>query len=222
MENFLRKTDCFGRLRHPRNDTSLVLATHNKHKVVEIKSILKAAGLKKIRVVTLDAFPHIKSVVEDKPTLEGNARKKALHVAKKTGCLALADDTGLFVNALRGAPGVYSARFAGPACSYKDNCEKLLRLLKNVPPSKRGASFRTVAALALPSGKVFMAQGVIRGKITSQSRGAKGFGYDPVFYIPQFKKTFAEMPARLKNRISHRALAFKKVPSLLKRALRVI
>ncbi len=198
---------------------SLVLATHNRHKVSEIRSILKKSRLR-VRLMTLDDFPTMKPVVEDKPTLEGNAAKKALSVAKKTACLALADDTGLFVKALKGKPGVYSARFAGPQCNYADNCRKLLKLMKNVPSARRSASFQTVAALATPKGKVFMAKGSVAGKITVDQRGKNGFGYDPVFFISSRKQTYAEMPARLKNKISHRALAFSKIAGLLRRALR--
>ncbi|MCB4756471.1 MAG: RdgB/HAM1 family non-canonical purine NTP pyrophosphatase [Elusimicrobia bacterium] len=196
---------------------SLVLATHNRHKVKEIKAILKKAGRSKIRVLTLDHFPHIKPIKEDLPTLEGNASKKARAVARATGQLALADDTGLFVPALRGKPGVRSARFAGPKCDYADNCRKLLRLMRGKPLSKRKAIFRCVAALATSTGRVFLAQGRVRGKITFAPRGKNGFGYDPVFFVPKYGKTFAEMPSRLKNGISHRYQAFVKVPRLLKK-----
>lgn len=197
----------------------LVLATNNKHKVKEIKAILKRARIN-AQVLTLDDFPKARPVVENKPTIEGNAIKKAREVAKRTRCLALSDDTGLFINALRGAPGVYSARFAGAGCTFVDNNRKVLRLLKNTPASKRGASFRCVAALALPSGKTFFAQGRISGRIDTEMRGKVGFGYDPIFYVPRFKKTFAEMGPALKNKISHRGKAFSHVPRLLRRALK--
>lgn len=199
----------------------LVLATNNKHKVGEIKAILRRAKIN-AAVLTLEDFPKARPVVEDKPTIEGNAAKKAREVAKRTGCLALSDDTGLFIKALRGAPGVYSARFAGPGCTFLDNNSKVLRLMKNTPFKKRGADFRCVAALANPQGRVWMAQGKIAGRIASGMRGKVGFGYDPIFYVPRFKKTFAEMSASLKNKISHRGRAFKQVPKLLKQALRYI
>lgn len=159
-------------------------------------------------------------MIENKPTIEGNAKKKALEVAKNTGHWALADDTGLFVDALRGKPGVYSARFAGPGCSYEDNNRKLLKELAAIPSSKRTAHFRCIAALATPQGGVAMAEGRIRGRIAFQARGAKGFGYDPVFWVPRYKKTFAEMGPRLKNKVSHRARAFQKVPLLIKRLMK--
>jgi XTP/dITP diphosphohydrolase len=161
-------------------------------------------------------------VVENKPTIEGNAIKKAREVANRTNCLALSDDTGLFINALRGAPGVYSARFAGPGCTFMDNNAKVLRLMKTTPLKKRGATFCCVAALALPTGKTFVAQGKIVGRIDTEIRGKTGFGYDPIFYVPRFKKTFAEMSPVLKNKISHRGRAFSQVPALLRRALKSI
>lgn len=199
--------------------TRLVLATNNTHKVKEIKAILKRARIA-ATVLTLDDFPKARPVVENKPTIEGNAIKKAREVAKRTQCLALSDDTGLFIKALRGAPGVYSARFAGPGCTFMDNNAKVLRLMKNTPIKSRGATFRCVAALALPSGKIFLAQGKIAGRIDIEIRGKTGFGYDPVFYVPRFKKTFAEMPPALKNKISHRGRAFSQVPRLLRSALK--
>ncbi len=194
----------------------LVLATNNKHKVVEIKAILKKARLK-MKVLTLDSFPKRRPVVENKKTILGNAAKKAREVAKNTGHLALADDTGLFVKALQGRPGVYSARFAGPGCTFQDNNAKILRLMKNVKGAKRRASFRCVAALATPNGKVVSVEGRIEGFISTEPRGAAGFGYDPIFFVPSYCKTFAELGARIKNKISHRARAFSKVPSLLKK-----
>jgi XTP/dITP diphosphohydrolase len=194
----------------------MVLTTNNKHKVREISAILKKAGLG-IKILILDDFPKRKAVVENKPTIEGNAIKKAKEVAKQTKCLALADDTGLFIKALKGAPGVYSARFAGRGCTFMDNNKKVLRLMKNIPFSKRQAVFRSIAALATPQGKVAIAEGRIHGKIVIHCAGTDGFGYDPIFWVPKYKKTFAEMGLVLKNRISHRALAFKKVPTLLKK-----
>ena len=195
---------------------SLVLATNNKHKVSEIRVILRKAGLN-MKVLTLDAFPKYPPVVEDRKTIRGNAAKKAREVAKRTGQLALADDTGLFVKALGGRPGVYSARFAGPGCTFQDNNQKILRLLRHAPIHKRQASFRCVAALASPSGKVVSVEGRIDGLISIRPRGTEGFGYDPIFLVPQFSKTFAELGASIKNRISHRALAFSRIPSLLEK-----
>ena len=205
----------------PRKPTplkTLVLATNNRHKVGEIKRILKAAGMN-WRLLTLKDFKRFPKVIEDKPTLEGNAVKKARLVASATRFLALADDSGLFVDALRGRPGVYSARFAGSNCSYEDNNRKVLRMLKNVPLRKRQATFRCVAAMATPSGKSVWIDGKIRGRIDNNFKGKKGFGYDPIFYVPKFGKTFAEMSASLKNHVSHRGKAFRKIPRIIKSLL---
>jgi len=199
----------------------LVLATNNLHKVGEIKGILKNARLN-FQIKTLSDFPKRRPVVENKPTLEGNAIKKAKEISKWTNCLALSDDTGLFIKALKGRPGVYSARFAGPRCNFEDNNHKVLRLMKKTPPSKRSATFRCVAALALPSGAVVLAQGKINGKIVSEMQGGKGFGYDPIFYVHKYKKTFAQMKLALKNKISHRARAFSKIPRLLRKSFKII
>lgn len=197
----------------------LVLATNNKHKVKEIRAILKKARVS-AQVLTLDAFPPMRPVVEDKLTIEGNAIKKAKEVARRTGCLALSDDTGLFIKALKGKPGVYSARFAGPGCTFQDNNEKVLRMMRNVPFSKRQATFRCIAALATPQGRVVRAEGRIEGKIAEKMFEGKGFGYDPVFWVPAYKKTFAQLSATAKNRISHRGRAFRQVPSLFRKLLK--
>jgi XTP/dITP diphosphohydrolase len=197
----------------------IVLATNNKHKIKEISAILKKAGIK-ARLLTLSDFPPRRPVVEDKKTIEGNALKKAKEVARQTGQWALADDTGLFIKALKGAPGVYSARFAGPGCTFIDNNKKVLRLLKDVSGKKRSAEFRTIAALATPEGKTYLAEGKISGFIAHEMRGGTGFGYDPVFFVSKYRKTFSQMSSTLKNQISHRAKAFQQVPKLLKRALK--
>lgn len=199
-----------------RKDPVLVLATNNPHKIKEISAILKTEKVK-CRIRTLENFPSQKPVRENKKTIEGNAVKKAKEIAARTACWALADDTGLFVAALRGKPGVYSARFAGPACSYRDNNRKLLRLLSKTPDRRRTAVFRTVAALCSPTGRVMIAEGRLNGLITRHPRGTKGFGYDPVFLVPRIQKTFAEMTARQKNEISHRALAFRRAARLVRR-----
>jgi XTP/dITP diphosphohydrolase len=195
----------------------IVLATNNAHKVGEIRAILKKARIR-AQVLTLADFPKRRPVVENRTTIEGNAIKKAKEVAKNTGCWALADDTGLFIDAIKGKPGVYSARFAGPGCDFMDNNRKVLRLLSKTPVSKRRAVFRCIAALASPSGRVVHAEGRIVGRIASEMRGRHGFGYDPIFYVPSLHKTFAEMSAGRKNVISHRAKAFSRVPQLLRRA----
>jgi XTP/dITP diphosphohydrolase len=197
----------------------LVLATNNRHKVGEIQAILRGSRLK-LKVLTLADFPKTRPVVENKPTIEGNARKKAVEVARRTGIPALADDTGLFIDALKGKPGVYSARFAGPGCSFEDNNGKVLRMMSRVPVSKRRATFRCIAALALPSGRCILAEGRVVGRISTRLSGKKGFGYDPIFLVPSAGKTFSEMSAAQKNRISHRGRAFRQVPRLWKSLVR--
>jgi len=196
--------------------TALVLATNNRHKVTEIRAILKAAGIK-LAVLTLEDFPPARPVVESKPTIEGNALKKAREVAKRTGLPALADDTGLFIQALGGRPGVYSARFAGPGCNFQDNNAKVLRLMKKVSGAKRAAALRCIAALALPDGRTAHVEGRINGRISDEIRAGTGFGYDPIFLVPSKDKTFSQMSAAAKNSISHRGRAFRAVPSLWRR-----
>ena len=193
----------------------LVLATNNKHKVTEIQAILRKSGLK-LKVLTLDDFPKARPVVENRATIEGNARKKAVEVARRTGVPALADDTGLFIDALGGKPGVYSARFAGPGCTFQDNNAKVLRMLANVSGARRSATFRCIAALALPNGRVKIAEGRIAGRIAKELSGVKGFGYDPIFWVAAFRKTFAQMSQAQKNRVSHRGRAFRQVPKVWK------
>jgi len=193
----------------------LVLATNNRHKVTEIKAILRKAGLK-LTVLTLDDFPKARPVVENRATVEGNARKKAVEVARRTGVPALADDTGLFIDALRGKPGVYSARFAGPGCTFEDNNAKVLRMMKKAAGARRSATFRCIAALALPNGRVKIAEGSVAGRIAPDLSGAKGFGYDPIFWVSSERKTFGQMTSAQKNRVSHRGRAFRKVPALWK------
>ena len=196
----------------------VVLATNNRHKVREIRAILRAAHVS-VQLKTLDDFPRRPPVKEDRATIEGNAAKKARAVARATGHWALADDTGLFIRALGGRPGVYSARFAGPGCDFDDNNSKVLRLMRRVPPVKRTAVFRCVAALARPDGHVFLAEGRLAGRIADAQRGAQGFGYDPIFWVPRHRKTLAEMSPAAKNRISHRGRAFRRVPALLRWAV---
>ena len=192
--------------------TEIVLATRNKHKVAEISSILK--GLK-VKITTLEDFKDAPEVEEDGKTLETNAVKKARTIALHLGKWALADDTGLEVEYLDGEPGVYSARWAGPGCSYSDNNRKLLRKLKGVPRVRRKADFRCVIALSSPVGKVFTVEGSIAGIIAESEKGSKGFGYDPLFVVPGMGKTFSELPSNIKNTISHRARALKKARRLI-------
>lgn len=190
----------------------IVLATRNRHKGAEVAALLDGLGL---TIRTLDEFPHTPEVVEDGDTCEANAIKKATEIAAATGLPSVADDTGLEVDALDGRPGVYAARYAGEQATYEDNCRKLVRELSDVPPGKRTARFITVAALAFPGKGVRVTTGELRGTITDSPVGLKGFGYDPVFFVPELGKTLAELSAEEKNRISHRAKAFAQVRKLL-------
>jgi XTP/dITP diphosphohydrolase len=190
----------------------LIIATGNKHKVEEIKAVLKDFGIKIIPMTNLPSFP---KTVEDGATLEENAGKKAIEAALFYGKWTLADDTGLEVDYLDGAPGVYSARFAGERCSYDDNNKKLLDLLKGVPEEKRTAKFACVIALSSPQGQCSFAKGEIFGIIADKNSGSNGFGYDPVFFVPEESKTFAQLSSDVKNKISHRAKALQKAKEII-------
>lgn len=190
----------------------LVLATRNRHKVEELVALLGGLG---ITIRSLDEFPGAPDVVEDGVTCEANAVKKARAFAEFTGLPAVADDTGLEVDALGGRPGVYAARYAGEGATYDDNCRKLLQELAGVPRERRTARFLTVAAIALPSDGVRVAHGTLDGVIAEEASGTLGFGYDPVFLVPEVGKTLAQLSADHKNRISHRAKAFFQLKDLL-------
>ncbi|OEG71624.1 hypothetical protein ATZ36_02560 [Candidatus Endomicrobiellum trichonymphae] len=191
----------------------IVLATKNRHKNEEIKSILKDLDIK---IIPMTSFPDYPATIEDGATLEENAAKKAREAAEFFKKWAIADDSGLEVDYLNGSPGIYSARYAGRNCSYDDNNKKLLAELKNVPEEKRTANFRTVIAVASPDGRLFLADGKIFGTIKRHTVGIDGFGYDPVFYVPEYGKTFAELSCEIKNSLSHRAEALQKVKKIIK------
>ena len=180
----------------------LVIATRNKHKLEEIRAIF---ALNTLELVSALDFPEIPDVVEDGETFEENAVKKAVTLARATDCWALADDSGLEVDALDGRPGVYSARYAGEPANYEANNQKLLAELGG--QSNRRARFRCVVALADPSGKSRVVQGRCEGTIIERLKGKAGFGYDPLVVPDGYTETFAEMSSELKNRISHRARA---------------
>ncbi len=183
-----------------------MIATRNKGKIRELKELLADFGLD---ILSLDQFPQVKEIVEDGNTFFENAMKKAKTVAEKTGLLAIADDSGLEVDALKGAPGVYSARYAGEDATDEQNYLKLLNEMKDVPTEKRGAQFRCVIVAYRPDGKWVSAEGVCRGRITSSPRGEQGFGYDPVFVPEGDIRTMAELTREEKNRISHRGKALE-------------
>ena len=192
----------------------LVLATSNLGKVEELKELLQPLSLE---IYSLQDFPGLKLPPETGRTFEENAILKARFVSSLTGLTALGDDSGLEVEALGGAPGVYSSRFAGEGATDTQNNEKLLGLLKGYPEEKRRARFRCVLALCTPEGDIYTGEGTLEGVITEEPRGNHGFGYDPVFLLPEAGKTLAELEPRVKNNLSHRARALKALwPALLR------
>ena len=195
----------------------LVLATGNRDKQKEMVALL---GDLPIFIRTLDEFDPVPLIIEDGETCKANAIKKAKIIANHTGRPALADDTGLEVEALGGRPGVYAARYAGENASYVDNCRKLLQELQGVPVVKRGARFLTAVAIAEPAGAIDVVEGVLEGQITEQATGVDGFGYDPVFVVPASGKTLAQMTLEEKNQISHRGRALAKAKDLLQQKVK--
>ncbi len=187
----------------------LIFATHNKHKVEEINQVLQSV----VQVMSLDAIGCFDEIPETQATIEGNASQKSHFIYDKYHVDCFADDTGLEVFALDGAPGVYSARYAGEGCTFDDNIKKLLAAMQGI--ENREARFRTVISLIL-EGKEYQFEGVVEGTILTEERGVEGFGYDPVFLPKGYDKTFAEMPLSLKNTISHRGLAAEKLIVFLK------
>lgn len=183
----------------------ILVATNNKHKIKEIKSVL--TSVKNISVLSLNDFGITADISEDGKTLEDNALLKAEHVFKLLNIPAISDDTGLFVDALYGEPGIYSARYAGENATYKDNCDKLLSALKNVTMNERKARFESVICFYKANSEYIFFKGVCHGRIIEEERGENGFGYDPVFVPDGSAKTFAELSDQEKNIISHRALA---------------
>jgi XTP/dITP diphosphohydrolase len=190
----------------------LVVATENLGKLREIKKAIQGAG---VTIKSLKDFPHTLPVDEDGATFAENAFKKARAAVQQTGIMSIADDSGLEVDYLQGLPGVRSARFAGTAASDADNNDKLLQLLTGGPLSQRGALFRCVIAIVAPGGKEAWVEGQCRGVILEQARGDNGFGYDPLFFIPEVGKTLAELPLDVKNRISHRGRAVAALKEVL-------
>jgi len=202
---------------------TIVIGTHNRKKGREIAQILDMPGL---RLLTLDEFPGAPEPVEDEETFEGNAIKKATELADALGMTVAADDSGLEVDALGGEPGVHSARYGGEHGNDPRNIDRLLREMKDVPPEKRAARFRTVAAVAAPGRLLLTVEGTLEGTISLEPRGSNGFGYDPVFIVPGLGKTSAlqgatcaELEPEEKNSISHRGQAFRKLKDELPRLL---
>ena len=181
----------------------IVVATHNKDKFKELYHGLKSL---KIKLLSLDDFPEIGEIIEDGKTLEENALIKARTVNQLTSLPAISDDTGLFVDALNGNPGIYSARYAGENSTYLDNVNKMLHEMKNIPEGKRQAKFSTVMAY-VDGKRELIAEGFVKGIISNKIKGIGGFGYDSIFYIRNKGKTFSEMSIEEKNLISHRSRA---------------
>ena len=193
----------------------LVLATRNLGKLQELSVMLSQQC--NIEVLSMRDFPEAPDVVEDGETYQDNAKKKAVDTAKYSGILALADDSGLEVDAIGGAPGIHSARYAGLDASDTDRIAKLLSAIRDVPDNERTARFKCAVALAEPGGRADVVVGVCDGLIVREPRGNLGFGYDPVFVPHGYDQTFAELGDQIKNRISHRAKALRMALKLIER-----
>jgi XTP/dITP diphosphohydrolase len=187
----------------------LVIASRNVHKIRELRAMLKP--FKTLDVFSLLDFPDYRPLPEDHLTLEANATQKAVHAALTLNQWTLADDTGLIVPALQGAPGVHSARYAGPQATDVDNRKKLLLAMKHLTDPDRQAYFECYLAIASPEGLKKSCRGVCEGNIVSEEKGGKGFGYDSLFVKHEYGKTFSELDEAVKNRISHRRKAFDKL-----------
>ncbi len=190
----------------------IVLATGNQHKLREFQQILATDTLE---IVPQSTFPGYPEVVEDGESFEENALKKAREIAAHSGCIAMADDSGLEVDAIEGAPGIYSARYAGEPSSDNRNIALLLENMRHVDTAQRGAQFTCVIAIVTPEGRELIAQGLCRGLITTQPIGSDGFGYDPVFWHEPSNRTFAQLSSVEKNSISHRGCAVRNLRELL-------
>lgn len=190
----------------------IILATQNQGKIRELQELLVDEP---IEVLSLRDLPDWEEVEENGVTFADNAALKARVAAQKTGLIALADDSGLEVDALDGAPGVYSARFAGEPKDDERNNDKLLQQLEFTSDDKRTARFRCALVVVTPEGEEFLTEGSVEGQILRQRRGTDGFGYDPLFYVPEYARTMAELTLTDKNKLSHRAQAFRKVIPIL-------
>jgi len=190
----------------------LIIATQNQGKVREIRRALKGLGL---QIKPLSNFPAVPEIEENGKTFFENALKKARFYSKYFRKLTLADDSGLEVDILKGWPGIYSARFAGEGALNRENNQKLLREMEGIPISKRGASFKCAIAIVSPEGRETIVEESCKGKIGFKEVGKKGFGYDPLFILPQYGKTMAQLNLKEKNRISHRGKALRKLRKII-------
>ena len=195
----------------------IIIATRNRHKVRELARLLALRG---IRWRSLAEFPQMPLIEETGRTFDANAVKKARSVARAIGALALADDSGLEVDALHGAPGIRSARFAGEPSDDRANNEKLLRVLEGMPMSRRTARYRCSLALASPTRLLAVTRGTWSGRVATHPAGHRGFGYDPIFLVPRYQRTVGQLPAGVKRRLSHRAQAADRLRPILHRLLR--
>lgn len=191
----------------------VIVATQNRGKIREIREALKGLGL---RIQSLSSFPEAPEVEEDGKSFAENALKKARFYAKYFGKLTIADDSGLEVDGLKGLPGIHSARYAGEKASGRENNQKLLREMQGLSISNRGARFKCVVAVVSQGGKEAIAEGSCRGIIGFKEKGRKGFGYDPLFILPKYGKTMAELSIKEKNQISHRGKALRKVRKIIR------
>ena len=196
----------------------VVLATKNRHKLEELHRILDAAGLD-IELLGADAFPDLPDIPETESSFAGNALLKAREIARLTGLPAIADDSGLCVDALNGMPGIFSARWSGRHGDDAANLALLLGQLSDVPERRRGAAFHCAAAIALPDGTERVVEGTIEGTIIREPRGTNGFGYDPVFVPLGYQMTTAEMPSQEKDAISHRGRALQALAPVVRELL---
>ncbi len=193
----------------------LVIATNNRNKIIEIQD--KFEDVPGLELVPLGRYPDPPEIVEDGETFRDNAEKKARGIAAFTGHLSMADDSGLVIDALDGRPGVYSARYAGESATDEDRNRTVLDEMRGVPPAQRAARFVCVIAICGPDGRCVFTEGECGGVIAEEIKGTRGFGYDPIFFLPGRGMTMAELPLEEKNRISHRAKALEKARDLLMR-----
>ena len=191
----------------------MIAATRNKGKAREIREALKGLGL---RILTLSDFSDVPEIEEDGKSFIENALKKARFYSKYFGKLTIADDSGLEVDSLKGLPGIHSARYSGEKASSQENNRKLLNAVKGVPFSKRGAKFKGILAMVSPDGREVIKEGSCRGKIGFKEKGKRGFGYDPLFLLPKYGKTMAELSLEEKNKISHRGKALRKLRRVIR------
>ncbi len=193
----------------------LVIATGNKNKILEIKDKFSDAG--HLEIIPLSEFSGVPDIIEDADSFSGNAMKKARVIRDFTGLPSMADDSGLVIDALNGEPGVYSARYGGEGLSDIERYNLVLEKMKNIPDEERSARFVCSIAIAMPDGREFSTEGICEGRVAIVPGGKNGFGYDPIFYIPEYGRTMAEITLEIKNRISHRGKALDLASGIIKR-----